>query len=213
MISNKPEYWNIEIERGILVTKRSHQISDLINPLWYNDLIKPVSEEETLPLTNPSSSISFGRNRTYDIDYDIDGVKSNFLNRRLPHIAKVISDSKYILDFEEDWDDEGANATNLDTYNRAINFVRDYSIQIFMSAEPRIKISAPSIEILRDGSVAVNWETKKASFLIVFDISNDKISYCYGKNKVNGIPFKTGVENNNDVDEIVASWMRKNLIA
>ena len=39
----------------------------------------------------------------------------------------------------------------------------------------------------------------------------EKISYCYGKNKINGIPFKTGIENDNSVDESVASWMKKNL--
>jgi hypothetical protein len=204
----RSEYWDITPKKGGLPIKKSSQISDFAGSSWYTGLIKRAIEQETLPPQTSPLSGYLNRDETYTIGYSDEGEKSNFLNRNLPHIAKAIANSKYILDLEEDWDDEGANATNLSTYDRAINFIRNYSIKIFQSG---IRISAPTIEILRDGSIGVNWETSKASFLIVFDESNEKFSYCYGKNKINGIPYKTGIENDNSVDESVASWMKKNL--
>jgi hypothetical protein len=202
------EYWDITRKEGELPIKKTGQISDFAGSSWYTGLIKRAIEQETLPPHASPLSDYFHGDETYSIGYSDEGEKSKFLNHNLPAIAKAISNSKDILDLEEDWDDEGANTTNLSTYNRAISFVRNYCIKIFQSG---IKISTPSIEILRDGSIGVNWETSKASFLIVFDKANENISYCYGKNKTNGIPFKTGIENDNSIDESVASWMKKNL--
>lgn len=202
------EYWDITRKEEGLQIKKAGQISDFAGSSWYTGLIKHAIEPETLP---PQTSLfldHFNSDETYSIGYSDEGEKSKFLSRNLPAVAKAIANSKYILDLEEDWDDEGANATDFSTYDRAISFVSNYSIKVFQSG---IKISAPTIEILRDGSIGVNWETSKASFLIVFDKTNEKISYCYGKNKINGIPFKTGIENDNSVDESVASWMKKNL--
>ena len=127
----------------------------------------------------------------------------------LNHIAGAISKSQAILSLDNDWDDDGADATNLSTYLKAINFVVNYSKFIFESL--RVVIDYPDIDILRDGSIGVFWETKKATFLIIFKKNVNRYSYLFGNNKIDGIPFKYAIDNQGIIDEITAKWMSQNL--
>ncbi len=127
----------------------------------------------------------------------------------LNHIAKSIINSQAIMLLENDWDDDGADATNLNTYLKAVSFVVSYSKFIFESL--KVVIDYPDIDILRDGSVSVFWETHKATFLIIFKKNDNRYSYFFGNNKVDGIPFKYAIDNQGKIDEITAKWMSQNL--
>jgi hypothetical protein len=144
----------------------------------------------------------------YNISYKVTDFEYE-IPIQLKKIIDEIERSRYILDLEDDWDDEGAIATNIETFNKAIKFILDYSLHIFKIGK---LIETPKIDILRDGSVSVNWETHKASFLIIFKITNAKYSYYYGETKIDNIPFKLAISNGNkNIDEITALWMSENL--
>ena len=191
--------------KNIQVVKSHRTPNEEVAP-FYAKFITTVPEG--LPSSDHPISPYLTNDDAYDIGYSNDAKKDKLLSKHLPDLSKAIFDSSAILDLEEDWDEEGANATNKETYDNAIKFVRLYALWLLDSGA---KLSTPSISIVRDGSIAVSWDTLKAKFIIVFDKKNHKISYCYGKDKVNGIPLETGIENNDSVDKSIAEWMKKRL--
>lgn len=130
----------------------------------------------------------------------------------LRHISNSIEKSKYLLDLNQDWDDEGSAATNIETYLRAIKFIADYSTYIFRNMH-EIIIDSPDIDILKDGSIIVNWETATSSFTIIFDKKNTEFSYYYAKVKNGQMPpLKYGVKTEMGIDKITTvPWMANNL--
>lgn len=128
---------------------------------------------------------------------------------QLTHILEAINKSKEILSLDNDWDDEGANATNFKTYFKAITFVVNYSKYILETL--KTVIDSPDIDIMRDGGVSVFWETAKATFLIIFKKNDTPYSYYYGNNKIDDVPFKYAIKNEGEVDQITAKWMCENL--
>lgn len=129
----------------------------------------------------------------------------------LKHIANSIEKSKYLLDLNDDWDDEGAEATNLETYLRGIKFIVNYSTYIFVNTYETI--DAPDIDILKDGSIIINWETDTSSFTIIFDKKNDEFAYYYAKMKNGQMPpLKYGIKTETGIDKITTvPWMANNL--
>lgn len=128
----------------------------------------------------------------------------------LKHIADQIEEAKEVLDYEFDWDDNGAIPTDADTFGKAAFFVKDYALYLFQMHS--VVLTSPYIDILKDGAVSVHWETPNAQFLIVFKRDNDNLAYYFAKHKDNKIPFKSAIELGKPVDEFLALWMKKNLI-
>ncbi len=133
------------------------------------------------------------------------------LKYELKHIASYIVKSKYLLELKDDWDDENSLSTNLETYLKAVKFIIDYSSYIFEDKGSSVIIEPPDIDILKDGAIVVNWETKSASFTIIFEKNSTGISYYYAKDKDNPIPLRYGINLNKDIDKLTASWMSNNL--
>ena len=204
MATSQVEKWSFTSNKDASQEPSSNAFASLLH-----DFIKYDNEGDTLPEPDsPLAKYSVG-NREHQKESDNRNIKDIYLMRFLPGVAKSISKSEYILTLDENWDDEGSAPTTEDVYNRAIAFVRDYSIEILSSKKTRL--SAPKIDLLRDGSIGVNWETSQASFLIIFDITDGRLSHCYGKGKVTGIKYKTSVLNNRIVDDSVATWMKNHL--
>lgn len=139
----------------------------------------------------------------------IGGLKKN-LPKQLKDVAIAIEEAKYILNFKEDWDDFGANATDLHTFMKAVDFVITYATDLLKYGQ----MAKPFIDIMRDGSISVFWENSKATLLIIFKKGSLAPSYMYGEEKKsNGnIPFKYAIENSVEIDEIVSKWLSWNLI-
>ena len=74
-----------------------------------------------------------------------------------------------------------------------------------------VVIDSPDIDILRDGSIVVNWEMSLATFTIIFDKEPSEFSFYFAKDKQNPIPLKYGIDIKKNVDEYTALWMSKNL--
>jgi hypothetical protein len=149
--------------------------------------------------------ISFLRYNKLPIEISIRGYKLK-LSYKLKHIADAINDSKILLDLEEDWDEDGANATNFETYKNAINFLVNYSTHILNNF--RLILKKPFIDITRDGSISIQWDTDKAVFLIIFKKNKNEFAYYYGQEKETNSPFKYRVKINENINNITAEWLK-----
>ncbi len=107
-----------------------------------------------------------------------------------------------MLELEDDWDEEGANSTNFETYKNAIDFVINSSKLLNIS-----KVVKPFIDITRDGSISVQWDSPKAGFFIIFKKDNKKYAYYYGQEKETNIGFKYRIKLAEKIDQITLSWM------
>ena len=133
------------------------------------------------------------------------------LSSKLGYLKQVILESEDLLELEEDWDEHGANATNIETFKKAIDFIIIYSQTVLENSGLRLAI--PAIDITRDGSVSAHWDTIKGSFYIIFKKDAKEYAYYYGQEKGDGIniPFKYRVKINEPLNEITLAWMLQNL--
>ena len=142
-------------------------------------------------------------------------VKVNDLTFQLPpilkHIAQQIEEAKEILNYTDNWDDEGAEATDSSTYEQATRFIVDYAEYVYTRFNTIL--CAPYIDILRDGSVSVHWETgKNTQLLIIFKKVNDELSFYYAEQSDRKIPLKSAIVPGDPVDETLALWMNIHLV-
>jgi hypothetical protein len=127
----------------------------------------------------------------------------------LMHIADQVEESKEILKYNFNWDDEGSLPTDEFTFSNAATFVIKYALYIF--EHDGIVLKTPYIDILKDGSVSVHWETEGSQLLIIFKKNNAGLAYYYAERKDNKVPLKSAIEPGKPVDEFLALWMKKNL--
>ncbi len=181
------------------IRNKYHQIPELF---WIPcDLPNDKAKKET--------DIPYVVYETRPIAINIKG--NNFiLLTELSHIASSIKKSETILELKEDWDEEGALPTNIETFVKAVKFIIDYSTFILKGKE-KVVIDSPDIDILRDGAIIVNWETPVASFTIIFEKEPSEIYYYYAKEKQSLITLKYGININKEVNEYTTLWMANNL--
>ncbi|MDZ4710422.1 MAG: hypothetical protein SH818_18630, partial [Saprospiraceae bacterium] len=92
----------------------------------------------------------------------------------------------------------------------SIFFLIKYSKFIFDKYNQILR--KPHIDLTRDGSVSILWDTAISSFLIIFKRTENEYAYFYGKEKLPNVPFKYAIKIGSEIDEITALWMQKNLI-
>lgn len=191
----------------VFLTHQSHSIfSEYIKHNIFLGSVPFIGQNETNPIVIWGSMPP-----EEDIKIDIDGHRF-YLNANLPHIAVAISKSGNLLKLKDDWDDEGAMATDFNTLEKAIKFTIDYTTYIYNTFDKTI-LDTPSIEILNDGAIAVNWETDISSFTIIFTKDLSDIAYYYAKVKdVNIPPLKHKINISIPIDKITtAPWMAEYL--
>lgn len=137
--------------------------------------------------------------------------KTYALFNELSAIAEQINDASELLTYQTDWDEEGSLATNEIVFNNAINFLVSYSNFIYQNYSNSI-LSAPYIDITREGGISILWETSKAKFFIIFKATDSKTAFFFGEKTDAKIPFKSAIEIDGPVEESIASWMKTNLI-
>lgn len=135
--------------------------------------------------------------------------KSYQVPSRLMHIAEQIEEAQDILKYEFDWDGEGACPTDITTFENAISFIINYSVSIYDKTGTVLK--TPYMDILRDGSVSVHWESENAQLLTIFKKGKSELAYYFAELKENKVPLKSAIEPGKPVDEFLALWMQMNL--
>jgi len=129
------------------------------------------------------------------------------IDDKLKHISSEIETSKYILELEESWDDEGALSVPQFVWERGISFLLNYSIWINKNHET--VIDTPEINPCKDGSVDLVWRNTNARFLINFKNQKEIAGTYYGDEYNNKNRIKNAVDNVNQIDEVLAIWMKK----
>ncbi len=144
-------------------------------------------------------------------DYTFNVVGKTYrIPNRLRHIAEQIEDAIEILSYQDNWDDEGALATNSYTFEQAVSFIIDYAVYIYDRFA--IVLNEPYIDILRDGSVTVHWKTEKeAQLFIIFKTEKGELAYYYAESSERKIPLNSAIEPGTPVDETLALWMKNHL--
>jgi len=97
---------------------------------------------------------------------------------KFDELFKSIEKSKYILDLEDDWDDEGSPAYDKTTWIRAIKFIYNYTKKVY--DEYGIKIGAPKISQGPEGSIDILWKKKSYRLLINIPQDHKKPASYYG---------------------------------
>jgi hypothetical protein len=160
--------------------------------LFYKSNIK-------LPLFANEANFTFRvKGKTYRIPF------------RLRHIVTQILEATEILNYPDNWDDEGALATNQFTFEKAVTFITDYTAYIYQQFS--IVLNEFYIDILRDGSVSVHWKAENESQLfIIFKKEENALAYYYAVSGERKIPLNSAVEPAAPVDETLALWMKNHL--
>lgn len=96
----------------------------------------------------------------------------------IPAIEAAIEASKYFLEFEENWDDEGSPAYAVETWQRATQFVRRTALQF----KGKVGQFAPVPFITHGplGSIDISWENGNRSILLNVPIETNSPITFYG---------------------------------
>jgi len=118
----------------------------------------------------------------------LDSVRQVELSPKLRDIANAIEESKYILEIEADFDDEGSQGCQFSTWEKAINFLVKYSQWALKSFN--YIIDRPKIYDGPDSSVDILWKTESYRLLINFPQETTQPASFYGDdramNKIKG---------------------------
>ena len=123
-----------------------------------------------------------------DIIIDISPEKTLTLPAKLYKLAESIKKSRYILDLEDDFDDEGSSGYEFETWKRAVDFLVN-SAKWALEKNSAV-IDNPNIYHGPDGSIDVLWKNADYRLLINFPKDNANPVTFYGDdckaNKIEG---------------------------
>ena len=102
----------------------------------------------------------------------------------LQDIDKIISSSRRLLDFKDNWDGEGAVRVQEQTWRRAVDFLRQNLTLLW--EKHQIRAEPPSIVPVNDGSIDIHWKVEGRELLINIPPIPRKRATYYGDNKEGG---------------------------
>jgi hypothetical protein len=144
----------------------------------------------------------------YNRQKEIEELKSRkfHLPKDLEAIAKSIENSKYILDLEEGWDENGAKKVESKIWEESVNFLIKYSKYLYNNYQKIIE--APEINPCNNNSIDLSWRTKNANMLINIR-EKEKIMFAsyYGHfhDKTNEIEGEIAIK---PLSKSLAIWMK-----
>lgn len=104
------------------------------------------------------------------------------INTELSYLEKSFIDSEYIIQLEDNWDDEGASKYDLQTWYKSLNFVNNYANTLFLDFNK--KIIPPKIYHGPSGSIDILFETENYTLLINI-LKKGIYAEYFGKDKLN----------------------------
>jgi hypothetical protein len=93
-------------------------------------------------------------------------------------LINEIDNSKYLLEFKENWDDEESKGYKENTWVKSIIFLVDLTTWIYDQYDK--KIETPKIYHGNNGSIDILWENDKYRLLINIPEDNDNPATFYG---------------------------------
>lgn len=86
------------------------------------------------------------------------------LPKELASLVEAIEQSKYLLEFKDNWDDEGAKKYAPKTWIKATKFIGSYATWL-LNIYNRV-LATPKIYHGPEGSIDIYWKTEQYNFLI-----------------------------------------------
>lgn len=126
--------------------------------------------------------------------------------RELSSIKDAIIESLYILSLSDDWDDNDALSTDSITYLRTIDLLIDYSVNVYNQLNHII--SPPEINLVRDGSIDLEWRNKQCILLINLKKSSNYEVHFYSEDYKNSTILK-GIFDKKNTNPDLIHWMKK----
>ncbi|MES2388698.1 MAG: hypothetical protein V4543_11910 [Bacteroidota bacterium] len=144
------------------------------------------------------------------IDFNVAGRVYTF-PKELKAVGAHLTKATEILTFSDNWDDDGANATDADTFFQAADFLQAYSGTIFRRFGA--VLVKPYVDITRDGSVSIRWETESGVMFIIFKKWPAEFAYFYAERRSDKTAFEsTAVKIGAAPDDSLVQWMRTYLV-
>ncbi|MCH7575853.1 MAG: hypothetical protein IIA59_12120 [Candidatus Marinimicrobia bacterium] len=128
------------------------------------------------------------------------------LSDELANIRSAILDSQWILDLQENWDDEGSIGYEVETLAAAGHFLSDYAGKIFNSE--KIVLDAPNLYPGPDGSIDVHWANHRYGFLVnISPAPSERIGF-FGKTD-SGRDFKGSLDRGEILSAMILFLLEK----
>lgn len=120
-------------------------------------------------------------------------------------LAEAIQISRSILDLKNDWDEEGSKGYEADTWNRAINWLKESALAL--REQQGVWVEPPRILPGPEGSIDIHWKTAKRELLINIPEKLQEPADYYGC----GAPNDTlkGKLNTSFSNEWILVWLMK----
>lgn len=126
-------------------------------------------------------------------------------------IQEIIDEARTLLSYEDDWDGNGAMATDNSTFEIAVRTLLKISEKLI---DDNYSIEVPFIDLTVNGGISLKWENKKAQLFIIFEKGETQFAYFYGESKNKEIPscYKSGINlKSENVDGVLLAWIKDNL--
>jgi hypothetical protein len=176
-----PVSWNDIVNRKWLIRQRGFFPSEIYN-YWgsrKNSYDAFLSVEYIASTEKPLNSID-----VQYIDLDKTSLEQN------DEVIGALSRARELLDWEDNWDGEGAKQFKEETFKRAENFLRECSNYIFQTFSSRLK--APIVGPTHESALQLLWKLPEFKLLITIpEKSDEPISY-FGKDEANAKLFIEG---------------------
>lgn len=98
----------------------------------------------------------------------------------LSHIQDAIDKSRYILDLNDDWDEEGSPGYEEQVWRRAVDFLSSTAVQLWTTSG--LVTEAPRITPGPDGSIDVHWRIPNHELLLNVPANPQEPAAYYGDN-------------------------------
>lgn len=153
------------------------------------------SEQEwvEVEVSNPPSDAAFEIPPQYYQAAEGILISSKSKERQSPHkssqaeesddIDSAIEQSRWMLDLEENWDDDGAPAVRDSVWRRATNLLREIATKF--EKDYRRVIPLPSIMPTGDGGIDLHWRNSRFDILLNVPPEAEELATFYGENAKN----------------------------
>ena len=100
-----------------------------------------------------------------------------YLNRKFISLYDVINQSKYILDFKDNWDENGSKTYLPGTWIKSVRFLVKFYTWRDQNYKPLVR--PPKIYQGPEGSIDIYWKSETFTYLINIPEEDETASYYY----------------------------------
>lgn len=120
-------------------------------------------------------------------------------------LACRIAESRTLLQLQHDWDGEGSEPINEDTWKRAVDFLQKQATLV--RSRSGLEIDAPDILPGPDASIDLHWDRKDFELLVNIPADPKKMAGFYGDDR--GVIRQKGTFDPSRLNEALLAWFVK----